>query len=203
MINKGPEIVSVTKVDSEKDLGVLVDYDLNFRKDISSRANKANKIMGVIHRSFSYLDNENFSRLYKTLVRPHVKYAAPVWSPMYKKDFDILEGVQRRATISIPNKKMKTYEERLQTLKLPTLRFRRLLGDMIEVYKMTSGIYNTTTKCTILLTLIFKIRGNYRCLTKRHARTKLSQHFFSNHIVNPWNSPTQLIDYFFMQLGIW
>jgi hypothetical protein len=35
-----------------------------------------------------------------------------------------------------------TYPERLKMLKLPTLVYRRLRGDMIEMYKMVSGAYD-------------------------------------------------------------
>ena len=37
-----------------------------------------------------------------------------------------------------------TYEERLKRLHLPTLKYRRIRGDMIEVYKIFIGKYDTT-----------------------------------------------------------
>ena len=39
-----------------------------------------------------------FSQLYKSLVRPILEYAAPVWSPYLIKDIAALEKVQRRAS---------------------------------------------------------------------------------------------------------
>ena len=83
-----------------------------------------------------------FKLLYKALVRPHIEYAAAIWSPRYISDVNIIEGVQRRATRQLPEMKSLSYEERLKKLQLPTLRFRRLRGDIIEDYKMLSGIYD-------------------------------------------------------------
>ena len=36
-----------------------------------------------------------------------------------------------------------TYEKRLRKLKLPTLVYRKIRGDMIEVFKMLHGFYDT------------------------------------------------------------
>ena len=78
--SSGP--VTLDKVVSERDLGVILDASLKFRDDISARVNKANKMMGIIRRSFCHLNVQMFKLLYKALVRPHIEYAAAVWSPI-------------------------------------------------------------------------------------------------------------------------
>ena len=75
----------VTQVTSEKDLGVIFDEKLIFRDHISKKAALANRNLGLIFRSFTYIDKAMFLNLYKSLVRPHLEYATSVWSPMYKK----------------------------------------------------------------------------------------------------------------------
>jgi ribonuclease P/MRP protein subunit RPP40 len=48
--------------------------------------------------------------------------------PYLRKDIDLLEGVQRRATKMIPALKFKSYEDRLKELELTSLETRRLMG---------------------------------------------------------------------------
>ena len=90
-------------------------------------------MMGIIRRTFEYLEDKCFSTVFKSFVRPHIEYANQVWSPT------ALENVQRRATKLIPG-----YKERLIRLNLPTLSYRRLRGDMIEIYKILTGKYDST-----------------------------------------------------------
>ena len=54
----------------EKDLGVFVDDNLAFEKHIETQVNKANRVLGLIMRSFIHLDTESLPLLYKSLVRP-------------------------------------------------------------------------------------------------------------------------------------
>ena len=62
--------------------------------------------------------------------------------PNCRKDIDLLEGMQRRATKLISSLKDKTYEDRVSYLKLTTLETRRREGDLIEVFKIFKGFDN-------------------------------------------------------------
>ena len=120
---------------AEKDLGVVIDGDLNFEEHMSEKINKANAVMGMIRRTFSFLDCHLFKKLYTTFVRPHLEYAHPVWSPHLLKYISIIENVQKRATKLVDGLHNYSYSGRLRKLDLPTLLYRRERGDMIEVYK--------------------------------------------------------------------
>ena len=133
---------AVKNVDSEVDLGVCIDDELNFDEQRKLRIGKANRMVGAIRRSFQFLDPYTFVKLFKSMVRCHVESAVPVWFPYQEKDIEAIEAVQKRATKMLAATKGLEYEERLRLLKLPTLRYRRHRGDLIEMYKMITGIYD-------------------------------------------------------------
>jgi hypothetical protein len=171
----------------EKDLGVHVDKDLRFSQHIETQVNKANKLLGLIRRSYEYLDGESMKMLFIALVRPHLEFGNVVWSPKLEKDKQLVESVQRRATKIIPGLKNKTYEERLKHMKLPSLSYRRLRGDLIEVYKYTHGIYKIPNKLLELETRN-NTRGHAYKLKKLRCNTTLRQHFFTSRVTDSWNS---------------
>ena len=72
----------IQKVKAEKDLGVTIDDKLKFREHITQKVNIANRNLGIIFRTFSYMDKEMFLNLYKSMVRLHLKYATQIWSPL-------------------------------------------------------------------------------------------------------------------------
>ena len=86
------------KTEIERDLGVIISNDLEWSQHVISATNKANKQVGIIKHAFTYLDIGTLKLLYKSMVRPHLEYAATVWSPTWKADIDKIENVQRRAT---------------------------------------------------------------------------------------------------------
>ena len=51
--------------------------------------------------------------LYKSIVRPHLEYCIQTCNPYIRKDIDMLEKIQRRATKLIPGLRDPRYEENL------------------------------------------------------------------------------------------
>ena len=147
--------------------------------------------MGVIRRSFTYLDKSSFTKLYKALVRPHLEYASPVWHPRYKKFKSLIENVQRRSTKALSCCKNMDYIERLKYLNLPCMAYRKIRGDMIEVYKITSHKYDQdiTAPLRYHKSTSHHTRGNSKKLTKDINRSSKSTRkiSFSNRVVNMWN----------------
>ena len=121
------------QVNTVKDLGVMLSSDLKVASQCAEAYNTANRTLGMIKRTIQFKDKSVLLQLYKSLVRPHLEYCSPVWSPYYIKDRSLLEKVQRRFTRLLPGMKELDYEERLSRLGLWTLEERRNRADLIEV----------------------------------------------------------------------
>ena len=133
----GHNLISETK--SETDLGILISDNLSWSDHVAKCAKKANRVLGMVKHTFSYMDKDMFISLYKTLIRPQMEYCPQVWSPYLQKDINILEKVQRRATKLVPGLQDLPYEQRLKMLKLYPLAERRIRGDTICIWKMLNG----------------------------------------------------------------
>ena len=142
VMNDQGQPVSLEQVAAEKDLGVYIDSKLTFRDHITKKVNIANRNLGAIIRSFTYIDKTTFLQLFKSLVRPHLEYGSSIWYPIFKKDKIQIENIQRRATRLVNSLQGKSYSERLRSLGLPSLEYRRLTNDIVQVFKIIGDIDN-------------------------------------------------------------
>jgi len=94
---------------------------------------RADQTLGIIHKTFQFADNDMFVTLYKTSVRSVIEYGNSVWRPRYIVDQQNIENIQRRATKLLTGLHDISYPDRLCILNLPSLKYRRLRGDMILV----------------------------------------------------------------------
>jgi len=128
--------IAIKIVVRQKDLGILFDNQLKFHSHTTNISNKANRLLGLIRRSFDHLDSSMLTKLFVTLVRPTLEYCNSIWGPSFLLDQRRIEEVQRRATRLLPFIKDKSYEERLSILQLPSLAHRHYRGDLILLYKI-------------------------------------------------------------------
>ena len=184
----GNDTFELETVKSEKDLGVTIDCNLSFRDHINSKVNLAYRNLGIIFRTLTFLEEETFLHLYKSLVRPHVDFSTPNWSPYYKKDRITIENVQRRATKLVTSLKNYSYPERLKKLGLPTLEYRQERADLIQVYKILNNIDLVDKEKLFTITEYRQTRGHPYKLFNRRSRLNIRANSYGNRVVNSWNA---------------
>ena len=172
----------------EKDLGVIIDEDLKFHTHAAKAVAKGFGILGLIKKSFEYLDEVTLPLLFNSRIRPHLEYGNLIWGPHYKIDQQEIERVQRRATKLVPHLQNLPYEERLRALKMPSLHYRRKRGNMIQVYKIITGIDKIPAENFFQFNTDVRTRGHRYKLRKPLALKKCRQDVFSSRIINDWNS---------------
>ena len=182
---------------SEKDLGVTFDNDLSFEKHLFNQVKKANSMVGLIKRSFFHLTPDLFRELYVTFVRPHLEYAQVIWSPKLRKHSELLEGVQRRATRIVEACKHQPYSNRLQQIGIPTLEYRRSVGDMVEVFKHLH-FYSSTTVPNKFVARTRPSRNHEFELKRLFAKDGLrgvQTNFFYYRSIKHWNAlPREVVN---------
>ena len=169
-------------------MGVLLDSDLSYDGHIYDKINMANKMLGIINKNFNDLDSTAFVLLYKSMVRSHLEYAGSVWNPHKKGLIRDIEKVQKRATKLIHSCKKLSYVERLALLQLPTLKYRRFRGDMIEVFKILNGFYDCKVVPDLARNYDTRSPGNSFKLKVERCNYDIRKYSFCNRVVNVWNA---------------
>ena len=92
----------------------------------------------------------------------------------------------RRATKLIPGLYDKPYKERLAAIKVPSMRYRRMRGDMILVYKILRG--GNQSLRDLFMINESRTRGYNFKIYKPLVQTTIRKHFFSIRVINNWNN---------------
>ena len=116
-----------------------------------------------------------------------MEYCIQAWSPYLRKDIDMLEKIQRRATKLIPGLRDLRYEERIKECGLTTLETRKLRGDQIEVFKILNGYENIDCNIFFEIKESKITRGHNFTLVKKQSRLDVRKFSFSQRTIHVWN----------------
>lgn len=185
--------LSVTN--EEKDLGVLQDNSLLFRKHMASIAMKFYASLNIFKRTFTHINCETFSAVYNFYLRPYLDYCSQIWSPYMSGDIDFIEKLQRKATKSVLGLSNLDYNERLYRLKLSSLVERRHKLDMVELYKIINGYVNVDASKYFTLRNNPRLRGHNFHLKTNRFNTLVRKNFFTQRVVQKWNTlPSNIVN---------
>ena len=134
MINEN----NLSAVDKHKRLGIWIESSLRWDAHIDYIVGKANRVLGLIRRTFGPKDPVAIKTAFNALVRPILEYAWPVWNPYLVKHIHSIESVQRRAPRLICGSD-KPYSERLIELNWSSLELRRKYLCLLQLYKIIHG----------------------------------------------------------------
>ena len=182
--------------DTAKYLGVTISKDLSWNDHISSILSKANSTLGFVKRNVKTSNVKVKEMAYKTLVRPQVEYASPVWSPHTKENIDKIEMTQRRAARWVKNK-FSTYDsvtDMLSELGWRSLECRRIDARMIMFYKIVYGYVAIDLPTYFERPLRYTRHMHPLSFRQIHTTARYYQHSFYPASIVLWNRlPSEVV----------
>jgi hypothetical protein len=181
-----------TTLDETQDtkyLGINIQNDLRWNTQTKHATGKATRVLNFIRRNFHLSSPSTKEKLYSTLVRPHLDYAAAAWDPYTQKNITTIENVQKRAARFVTN----TYGEDtsitaiLDQLNWDTLQDRREFHRLTCLYKILNDQMDIDHTQFISSKSKRPRRGHNNQFIINHTKTDSYKNSFFPRTVKTWN----------------
>ena len=161
-VYKDPTGAIIKEKEFIKDLGVHISSDLTWTRQTNEVVSKARSMSGWTMRTFQTREREPMSTIWNSLVRPHLDYCSPLWSPRPSnfQEIDLLEETYRSFTRQITGMDGLDYAQRLKELKRSSIQRRHERFKIIYLYKIKEGLVPNISNTN---GLAFKEHIRYGC----------------------------------------
>src|SRR2546426_8386490 len=174
----GDHVLSI--FDSVVDLGVTIDCGLTFAKHVKNIVSKANQRIYLIFKTFACRDIDIMIVAYISYIRLILEYFSVVWSPTRLGEIDLIEDVQRFYTKRLQGLWNLSYADRLMICGFQSLKLRRLIIDLVLVYKIVFKLVNLDFDRFFIYDKNTRTRGHNFKLCLPRCSTRVRQNFFCN-----------------------
>jgi len=171
-----------------RDLGITYDSKLCFYNYIDDIVKRAFQRVNLLFRSFVSGNVTILTKAYITYVRPLLEYCTFIWSPFQIYLIEKIERVQRYFSRRVLFRTRLSYTERLRILHLDTLEARRIKFDLKLCFKIINNLCGLDPANFFIFAPSTLTRGHEFKLIKPICRNNWLLNFYSNRVVNFWNS---------------
>ena len=141
----------LTPSEAVRDLGIMIDSELNWNVHRNNICRKSRQMSGWILNTFYTRKQEPLITLFKSLIRPILEFGCEIWIPYKIKDICEIEQIQRSYTSKISDIRLLNYWDRLEKLEISSLQRRRELIILTTIWKIKNNLYPNTINITFKL----------------------------------------------------
>ena len=171
-----------------RDLGITYDSKLCFYNYIDDIVKRAFQRVNLLFRSFVSGNVTILTKAYITYVRPLLEYCTFIWPPFKIYLIEKIERVQRYFSRRVLFRTKLSYTERLCILHLDTLEAGRIKFDLKLCFKIINNLCGLDPANFFIFAPSTLTRGHEFKLIKPICRNNWLLNFYSNRVVNFWNS---------------